>query len=145
MGAGRHKRGLGGARGGQEVQEGARRCKRGPGHANGAQDVKVRAGMCGRRVWHIGGAQDVQMGAEMHKRGPVHAKGGWEARCIGGRGQGCVGTGGGMGPMRDETLADVIWSAMIDEGNDCNENRLWEERVRVYMDWRMKYQWTLRA
>ena len=24
----------------------------------------------------------------------------------------------------DETLADIIWSAMIDEGNDCDDNRL---------------------
>ena len=25
---------------------------------------------------------------------------------------------------RDKTMADVIWSAMIDEGNDCDDNRL---------------------
>ena len=42
----------------------------------------------------------------------------------------------------DETLADVIWSAMID---DCDENRPWEERVEVYMDWRIKCWWTSRA
>ena len=24
----------------------------------------------------------------------------------------------------DEMMADVIWSAMIDEGNDCGDNRL---------------------
>ena len=36
-------------------------------------------------------------------------------------------------------LAHVITSAMmINEGNDFNENRTWEERVRVYMDWRIK-------
>ena len=23
----------------------------------------------------------------------------------------------------DETMADAIWSAMIDEGDDCNDNR----------------------
>ena len=23
----------------------------------------------------------------------------------------------------DRTMADVIWSAMIDEGDDCNDNR----------------------
>ena len=26
--------------------------------------------------------------------------------------------------VEDEVVADVIWSAMIDEGNDCNDNRL---------------------
>ena len=32
----------------------------------------------------------------------------------------------------DEALADVITSAiMIDEGNDFDDNRLWEERVGV--------------
>ena len=46
----------------------------------------------------------------------------------------------------DEALADVITSAMmIDEGDDFNDNRLWEERVGVYMDWRIKRQWMLRA
>ena len=35
--------------------------------------------------------------------------------------------------VEDKAVADVIGSAMIDEGNDCNENRLWEERVRVYI------------
>ena len=45
----------------------------------------------------------------------------------------------------DETLADVIWSALINEGDDCNENRPWEERVRVYMVWRIKHPWTSRA
>ena len=32
-----------------------------------------------------------------------------------------------------ETMADVIWGAMIDEGNDCNDFRPWEERVGVYI------------
>ena len=45
----------------------------------------------------------------------------------------------------DKTLADVIWSAVIDEGNDCDENRPWEERVRVYIDWRIKHWWMSRA
>ena len=31
----------------------------------------------------------------------------------------------------DETMADVIWGAMINEGDDCDDNRLWEERVGV--------------
>ena len=33
----------------------------------------------------------------------------------------------------DETMADIIWGAMIDEGDDCDDNRLWEERVGVYI------------
>ena len=45
----------------------------------------------------------------------------------------------------DKTLADVIWSAMIDEGDDCDDNRPWEERARVYMDWRIKHWWMSRA
>ena len=45
----------------------------------------------------------------------------------------------------DKMLADVIWSAMINEGNDCDENRPWEERVIVYMGWRIKCRWMLRA
>ena len=45
----------------------------------------------------------------------------------------------------DKMMADVIWSAMIDEGNDCNENRPCEERVGVYMDWRIKCWWMSRA
>ena len=28
--------------------------------------------------------------------------------------------------VEDEAVADVIWSAMINEGNDCDDNRLWE-------------------
>ena len=47
--------------------------------------------------------------------------------------------------VEDKAVADVIWSAMIDEGNDCDDNRPWEERAGVYMDWRIKCQWTLRA
>ena len=48
--------------------------------------------------------------------------------------------------VEDEALADVIASAMmIDEGDDFNDNRLWEERVGVYMDWRIKCWWMLRA
>ena len=35
--------------------------------------------------------------------------------------------------VEDEVVADVIWSAMIDEGDDYNDNRLGEERVRVYI------------
>ena len=53
---------------------------------------------------------------------------------------------------QDEALADVIASAMmIDEGddfndfNDFNDNRPWEERVGVYIDWRIKCRWMLRA
>ena len=34
----------------------------------------------------------------------------------------------------DKMIADVIWSAMINEGDDCDDNRPWEERIRVYMD-----------
>ena len=46
---------------------------------------------------------------------------------------GCVKTdNGGLGKLsiqfneddRDEMMADVIWSAMIDEGDDCDDNRL---------------------
>ena len=33
--------------------------------------------------------------------------------------------------VEDEVVADIIWSAMIDEGNDCNDIRPWEERVGV--------------
>ena len=33
--------------------------------------------------------------------------------------------------VEDEVVADVIWGAMIDEGNDYNDNRPWEERVGV--------------
>ena len=50
--------------------------------------------------------------------------------------------------VEDEAVADVIWSAMINEGDDCDDcdnNRPWEERVGVYMDWRIKCQWMLRA
>ena len=45
---------------------------------------------------------------------------------------GCVkADDGGLGQLsiqfneddRDKTMADVIWSAMIDEGNDCDDNR----------------------
>ena len=35
--------------------------------------------------------------------------------------------------VEDEVVADIILSAMIDEGDDCNDNRLWEERVGVYI------------
>ena len=45
----------------------------------------------------------------------------------------------------DKTLANVIWHATIDEGDDCDKNRPWEEKVRVYMDWRIKCQWMSRA
>ena len=30
-----------------------------------------------------------------------------------------------------ETMADIIWSAVIDEGDDCDDFRPWEERVGV--------------
>ena len=30
-----------------------------------------------------------------------------------------------------EMMADVMLSAMIDEGDDCHDFRPWEERVRV--------------
>ena len=69
----------------------------GPRGTRGGQGMQMGPGTCGRRVVHIGGAWDGWMGAEMHKRGPGHAKGGWEARCTGGRGKGCVGTAWGMG------------------------------------------------
>ena len=29
-----------------------------------------------------------------------------------------------MKNVDDEVVADVIWSAMIDEGDDCDDNRL---------------------
>ena len=35
--------------------------------------------------------------------------------------------------VEDKVVADVILSAMIDEGNDGNDFRLWEERVGVYI------------
>ena len=47
--------------------------------------------------------------------------------------------------VEDEAVADVIWSAMIDEGDDCDDNRPWEERAGVYMDWRIKHWWMLRT
>ena len=42
----------------------------------------------------------------------------------------------------DDASAEVIPSAMIDEGDDCDENRPWEERVGVYMDRGLKRWWT---
>ena len=33
----------------------------------------------------------------------------------------------------DETIADVTSSAMIDEGDDCDDFWLWEEWVGVYI------------
>ena len=33
----------------------------------------------------------------------------------------------------NETMADIIWGAMINEGDDFDDNRLWEERVQVYI------------
>ena len=35
--------------------------------------------------------------------------------------------------VEDEVVADVISSAMIDEGDDCDDFWLWEERVGVYI------------
>ena len=35
--------------------------------------------------------------------------------------------------VEDEVVADVILSAMIDEGDDCDDFWLWEERVGVYI------------
>ena len=36
----------------------------------------------------------------------------------------------------DEVLAEVSTSAMmIDEGDDFDDNRPWEERVRVFIGW----------
>ena len=58
---------------------------------------------------------------------------------------GCVWTDdGGLGMLTiqfnedvgDEMMADVIWGAMIDEGDDCDDDRLWEERVGVYIGMR---------
>ena len=45
----------------------------------------------------------------------------------------------------DETMADVMWSAMIDEGDDCDDYRSWEERVGVFMGWGIKRRWTSRV
>ena len=33
--------------------------------------------------------------------------------------------------VEDKMVADVIWSAMINEGDDCDDIRPWEERVGV--------------
>ena len=35
--------------------------------------------------------------------------------------------------VEDEVVADVISSAMIDEGDDCDDFWPWEEWVRVYI------------
>ena len=35
--------------------------------------------------------------------------------------------------VEDEVVADVISSAMINEGDDCDDFWLWEERVGVYI------------
>ena len=35
--------------------------------------------------------------------------------------------------VEDKVVADVIWSAMIDEGDDCNDFRPWEERVGEFI------------
>ena len=35
--------------------------------------------------------------------------------------------------VEDEVVADIISSAMIDEGDDCDDFWLWEERVGVYI------------
>ena len=35
--------------------------------------------------------------------------------------------------VEDEVVADVISSAMIDEGDDCDDFWLWEEWVGVYI------------
>ena len=32
----------------------------------------------------------------------------------------------------DKTMADVIWGAMINEGDDCNDNRLREKSQSLY-------------
>ena len=45
----------------------------------------------------------------------------------------------------DETMADIIWSAMIDEGDNCDDCRPREERVGVYMGWGIKHWWTSRV
>ena len=56
---------------------------------------------------------------------------------------GCVWTDdGGLGMLMiqfnedvgDETMADVTSSAMIDEGDDCDDFWLWEEWVDVYIE-----------
>ena len=36
--------------------------------------------------------------------------------------------------VEDKVVADVISSAMIDEGDDCDDFWPWEERVGVYRD-----------
>ena len=38
--------------------------------------------------------------------------------------------------VEDEAVADVILSAMINEGDDCDDFWLWEERVGVYIGMR---------
>ena len=35
--------------------------------------------------------------------------------------------------VRDEMMADVTLSAMIDEGDDCDDFWLWEEWVGIYI------------
>ena len=46
----------------------------------------------------------------------------------------------------NKTMADVIWSAMIDEGDDCDDNRLWEEELEFIWDGELhKHWWTLRV
>ena len=35
--------------------------------------------------------------------------------------------------VEDEVVADIISSDMIDEGDDCDDFWLWEERVGVYI------------
>ena len=35
--------------------------------------------------------------------------------------------------VEDEVVADIILSAMIDEGDECDDFWPWEERVGVYI------------
>ena len=45
----------------------------------------------------------------------------------------------------NETLTDVIWSAMINEGDDCDENSGKKESEFIWTGELIKCQWILRA
>ena len=44
----------------------------------------------------------------------------------------------------DEMMADVIWSAMINEGDDCDDIDH-EKKELEFMGWGLKHRWTLRV
>ena len=89
------------------------RVSRGAGHVVGAGRCGQGGRMCKWGPRHQSGAQDMQMKAEMCKRRPGWMKEGWEARCVDGRGQGCIRTAQDMGMRHRMTVGGLGGSGQM--------------------------------